>query len=136
MPKLILRSAVPLTLPTGYVQASLGRYLSGYINQCEPMGSSIGCESNGLEVWSDWWFSAHSSLQASVRHQTASSQFFRGGDLRDISVSPDPALQPDRQPRGAAPQERWRLPLFATSTANNFTTTMQLSYRSKAKELS
>jgi hypothetical protein len=110
-------------------------YLSGYTNQRQLMGSWIGRESNGFQLWSDWWFSPRSFLQASVRHQTASSAFLRGGTLRDINISADLAVRPEWQLQIAAQQERWRFPLFAASTVNNFTTTIQLSYRPKAKEL-
>jgi Capsule assembly protein Wzi len=110
-------------------------YLSGYTNQRQLMGSWIGRESNGFQVWSNWWFSSHTSVQASVRHQGASSDFLHGGDLRDIDVSADVALRPEWQLHVAAQQEHWRFPLFAASATNNFTTTIQLSYRPKAKEL-
>jgi Capsule assembly protein Wzi len=110
-------------------------YLSGYTSQRQLLGSWIGRESNGFQVWSHWWFSSRTSVEASIRHQSAASEFLRGGDLRDIDFSADVALHPDWQLHVTAQQERWRFPLFASSVTNNFTTTVQLSYRPKAKEL-
>jgi hypothetical protein len=107
-------------------------YLSGYTNERQLLGSWIGRESNGYQLWSNWWFSPRSSVQVSARHQTASSEFLRGGDLRDLSISADLALSPHWQVSGAVQQERWRFPLFSAAPHNNVTTTIQLSFHPKA----
>ena len=107
-------------------------YLSGYTNQRQLLGSWIGRESNGYQLWSNWWLSPRSSVQVSARHQSASSEFLRGGDLRDLSISADLALSPHWQLSAAAQQERWRFPLFSAAPHRNVTTTIQLSYHPKA----
>jgi hypothetical protein len=107
-------------------------YLSGYNNQRQILGSWIGRESNGYQLWSNWWFSPRSSVQVSARHQSASSEFLRGGDLRDLSVSADLQLSPRWQLSAAAQQERWRFPLFSAAPHSNVTTTIQLTYHPKA----
>jgi hypothetical protein len=107
-------------------------YLSGYTNQRQLLGSWIGRESNGYQLWSNWWLSPRSSVQVSARHQSASSEFLRGGDLRDLSISADLALSPHWQLSAAAQQERWRFPLFSAAPHSNVTTTIQLSYHPKA----
>jgi hypothetical protein len=110
-------------------------YLSGYTNQRQLLGSWIGRESNGFQVWSSWRVSPRSTLEASVRHTSESSEFLRGGSLRDISLTADLALRPEWQLKVSAQQERWRFPLFSTSTTRNLTTTFQLSYRPKGGTL-
>jgi hypothetical protein len=109
-------------------------YLSGYTNDRQILGSWIGRESNGYQLWSNWWFSPRSSVQVSARHQTASDVFLRGGSLRDLNVSADVALSQHWQLAAAVQQERWSFPLLSTATKNNLTTTIQLSFHPKAGE--
>ncbi len=109
-------------------------YLSGYTNDRQLLGDWIGRESNGYQLWSNWWFSSRSSVQVSARHQTASDAFLRGGSLRDLNVSTDLALSRHWQFAAAVQQERWSFPLLSTTTKNNLTTTIQLSFHPKAGE--
>jgi Capsule assembly protein Wzi len=109
-------------------------YLSGYTNDRQLLGNWIGRESNGYQLWSNWWFSPRSSVQVSTRHQTASDVFLRGGSLRDVNVSADIALTPHWQLTTAVQQERWSFPLLAATAKNNLTTTIQLSFHPKAGE--
>jgi Capsule assembly protein Wzi len=109
-------------------------YLSGYTNDRQLLGNWIGRESNGYQLWSNWWFSPRSSVQVSTRHQTASDVFLRGGSLRDVNVSADIALTPHWQLTTAVQQERWSFPLLSSTAKNNLTTTIQLSFHPKAGE--
>ncbi len=109
-------------------------YLSGYTNDRQLLGNWIGRESNGYQLWSHWWFSSRSSVQVSARHQTASDVFLRGGSLRDVNIGADVALSPHWQLATAVQQERWSFPLLSTTTKNNLTTTIQLSFHPKAGE--
>ena len=109
-------------------------YLSGYTNDRQILGNWIGRESNGYQLWSNWWFSPRSSVQVSARHQTASDVFLRGGSLRDLNISADVALNPHWQLTTAVQQERWSFPLLSAKTTNNLTTTIQLSFHPKAGE--
>ncbi|MBB5066370.1 capsule assembly Wzi family protein [Granulicella mallensis] len=104
-------------------------YLSGYTNNRELMGSWIGRESDGFQLWSTWWLSSRSSLQASVRHATQSAQFLHGGNLLDLSLSADIALKRDWQLRATAQEERWWFPLLSNTPTHNLAATIQLSYR-------
>ena len=104
-------------------------YLSGYTNDRQLIGSWIGRESSGFQLWGTWWLSPRSSIQASVRHADASSEFLRGGSLRDIRFTADFAVQPDWQLRVVMQAERWRFPLFSANTTNNLTATFQLTYQ-------
>ena len=110
-------------------------YLSGYTNDRQLLGSWIGRESNGYQLWSTWWLSPRSSVQLRARDQNASSVFLRGGSLRDLSISTDLALSSHWQLSAAVQQERWRFPLLSTATHQNVTTTIQLSFHPKAGEL-
>jgi hypothetical protein len=110
-------------------------YNSGYTNARQLMGSWIGREADGFQLWSTWWLSSRSSIQASARHSTQSAQFLKGGDLLDLEVSADIALKKDWQLSGTAQEERWRFPLLSPTNTptHNQTVTIQLSYRPAPK---
>jgi len=105
------------------------RYLSGYTNQRQLLGSWIGRESDGFQVWSHWWFSPRSFAEVSVRRVTQNSEFLHGGSLRDVRLAADVALRSDWQVRVEMQDERWRYPLLAPVPAHDFSTTIQVSYR-------
>jgi hypothetical protein len=107
-------------------------YLSGYTNDRQLLGNWIGRESNGYQLWSNWWISPRSSVQVRARQQNASSAFLRGGDLRDLEASANLALSSHWRLGAAVQQERWRFPLLANSPTNNVSATIQLSFRPKA----
>jgi hypothetical protein len=109
-------------------------YLSGYTNDRQLLGSWIGRESNGYQLWSRWWFSPRSSVEVSARHQTASDVFLRGGSVRDLNINADVALSPHWQLTTAVQQERWSFPLLSSTAKNNLTTTVQLSFHPKGGE--
>jgi len=107
-------------------------YLSGYTNQRQLLGSWIGRESNGYQLWSNWWFSPRSSVQVSARRQTEAHVFLGGGELRDLRVSTDLALSSHWQLSATVQQERWRFPIISPTPTNNLTTTIELSFHPKA----
>ena len=109
-------------------------YLSGYTNDQQLLGSWIGRESNGYQLWSTWWLSPRSSVQVRARDQNAASVFLRGGSLRDMEISTDLALGRHWQLGAAVQQERWRFPLLSAAPHNDLTTTIQLSFHPKAGE--
>jgi len=104
-------------------------YKSGYTNNRQLIGSWIGREAKGEQVWATWHFSPHSLLELSGRSQTVNREFLQGGDLRDLRVAAEIALHPEWQLRMEEQTEWWRFPLLSTSAQRNAEFTIQLSYR-------
>jgi hypothetical protein len=104
-------------------------YLSGYTNNRQLIGSWIGREAEGEQVWATWNFSPHSLLEISGRNQTVSREFLQGGTLRDLRATADIALNPEWQLRMEEQTERWRFPLLSTKQQTNAAFTIQLSYQ-------
>ncbi len=103
-------------------------YLSGYTNQRQLLGSWIGRESEGFQLWSTWRFSPRSTIEVRARHVVASPEFLRGGTLTDFSLTAGFAVRRDWELRVSTQQERWSFPDFSTTATHNFTSTFQLSY--------
>ncbi len=104
-------------------------YLSGYTNNRQLIGSWVGREGQGEQLWATWQLSPRSSIELSSRSMNASSEFLQGGTLRDLRVTADLALHPEWQLRLEDQAERWRFPLLSAQPQHNNTFTLQLSYR-------
>jgi len=108
-------------------------YLSGYTNNRQLMGSWIGREGDGEQIWTTWSLSPRSSIEASVRSMTVNREFLQGGALRDFSVAANLQLHPEWQLRLEDQAERWRFPLLSATPHRNNEFTVQLSYRPIAR---
>jgi hypothetical protein len=108
-------------------------YLSGYTNNRQLIGSWIGREGDGQQIWTTWQVSPRSSIEVSGRNMIASSNFLRGGSLRDVRVVADFAVRPEWQIRMEEQQEWWHFPLLFAQPRRNNTFTFQLSYRPMEK---
>ena len=103
-------------------------YLSGYTNERDLLGNSIGREGDGGEAWTTWSLSPRSSLEANLRSTTVSHDFLQGGHQLDLSLTADLALRRQWRVRVSEQYERWRFPLLASSGVRDSTTTVQLTY--------
>jgi Capsule assembly protein Wzi len=108
-------------------------YLSGYTNNRQLIGSWIGREGDGEQVWTTWNLSPHSSIEASFRGVTANREFLQGGGLRDFSLATNLQVRPEWQLRIEDQAEWWRFPLLSATAQRNNELTLQLSYRPIAR---
>jgi hypothetical protein len=104
-------------------------YLSGYTNQRQLIGSWIGRQGNGEQLWTTWHLSPKSWIEVSGRSMTVSHEFLSGGYVRDLRVAADLALRPTWQLTAEEQTEWWRFPLLSPAEQRNTAVTLQLSYR-------
>jgi len=103
-------------------------YLSGYTNTRQLMGSWIGREGDGEQVWTTWNLSPRSSIEASYRGMTVNREFLQGGALRDFRVAANLQLRPEWYLGLEDQAEWWRFPLLSATPKRNNEFTIQLSY--------
>jgi len=103
-------------------------YLSGYTNNRELMGSWVGRQGSGFQLWSTYWFSARTTVQANYRSMWVDHTFLQGGRLQDFGLTSNVALGSEFSLQASAQYERWRFPLLAAGPVSNVTTALQLSY--------
>jgi Capsule assembly protein Wzi len=108
-------------------------YLSGYTNTRQLMGSWIGREGDGEQVWTTWNLSPRSSIEASYLGMTVKRMFLEGGALRDYSVVANLQVRPEWQLR-LENQAEWRFFLLSPAPQRNDVFTIQLSYRPIARK--
>ncbi len=104
-------------------------YVSGYTNQRQLIGSWIGREGDGEQLWATWQLSPRSTLEVSGRSMTVNHEFLQGGSLRDLRFAADIAVHPEWQLHLEDQTERWHFPLLDTHPQRNAAITLQLSYR-------
>jgi hypothetical protein len=103
-------------------------YLSGYTNSRQLMGSWIGREGDGEQIWATWNLSPRSSVEASYRGMTVNREFLQGGALRDFSVVANLQVRPEWHLMLEDQAEWWRFPLLSTTPKRNNEFTIQFSY--------
>jgi Capsule assembly protein Wzi len=103
-------------------------YLSGYTNNRQLMGSWIGREGDGEQMWTTWNLSPRSSIEASFRGMTVNREFLQGGALRDFSVAANLQIRPEWHLRLEDQAEWWHFPLLSPTPKRNDEFTIQLSY--------
>jgi len=103
-------------------------YLSGYTNDRQLIGGWIGRQGSGFQVWSTYWMSARSKIQASYRGAWVDHSFLQGGWVKDASVQTEFSLRPDISLQASVQYERWSFPLLSTSRMTNVASSVQITY--------
>jgi hypothetical protein len=136
IPKLDLRAeGVYTDLPAGGALSHgffyfNDRYLNGYTNRGQLLGSWIGREGQGAQGWANYWFSGRNRLQFNYRHQKVSWQFIPGGgSLTDVGVRSDYWLRPNLGLSAWVQYERWLFPVIQPNAAQNVTAAVQVQFQ-------
>jgi capsule assembly protein Wzi/PAP2 superfamily protein len=102
---------------------------SGYRNRGNLIGSWIGREGQGAQVWTTYWLSPKNKLQLSYRHQKVSQEFIPdGGTLNDVGLHADFWLRKDLSVSSYVQYEKWLFPVISPGAQTNVTTSIQLTF--------
>ena len=105
------------------------RFLNGWTNAGNLVGSWIGRSSQGEQVSSTYWLSARNTVQVSYRHRKLDAQFIpNGGTVNDGAVTTNYWLSSDISLSGSVQYERWQIPVLDSSRNSNVTAFFQLSF--------
>ncbi|MHB8526116.1 MAG: capsule assembly Wzi family protein [Candidatus Acidiferrales bacterium] len=100
-----------------------------YTNKKNIIGSWIGREGTGFQVWSTYWASARNSIQLAYRHSKTAADFIPGGGtLNDGSISVNWSLHKDVSLSGFLQYEKWNIPLLAPTPQSNWTSSFGITY--------
>src|SRR5215472_2483238 len=94
-------------------------YLSGYTNNRNLMGSWVGRQGHGFQLWSTYWLSPRSTVQATFRTLWVDHSFLQGGWMKDLGVTANIALSREFSLQGSAQFERWQFPLLSATRVSN-----------------
>ncbi len=107
-----------------------GRYLSGYTNDGNLLGSWIGRQGQGAQAWTNYWFTPKNRIQLNFRHEKISQQFIPGGgSLTDFGGQGDYSIRKDLDVSLSVQYERWLIPAIQTGATHNVTTSLMLRFK-------
>lgn len=103
------------------------RFLSGYTNNGNLIGSWIGREGQGAQAWANYWLSPKSKVQVNFRHQKVSQQFVPdGGTLTDVGVSSEYWFRSNLGLSAWVQHERWLFPVIQSNASKNVTAAVEI----------
>jgi Capsule assembly protein Wzi/PAP2 superfamily len=112
------------------------RFLNGYTNDGNLIGSWIGRDGQGAQAWANYWFTSKNRLQISYRHQKVSQdpRFVPGGGtITDVGVRGDVWKNRQWGLSANAQYEVWTFPVIQTGQQTNFSTAVQVTFRPAEK---
>jgi len=105
------------------------RYLSGYTNDGNLIGSWIGREGQGAQAWTNYWLSPRTRFQLNFRHQKVSQQFVPGGGtLTDFGGRSDFVVGKNTSITVSLQHERWLFPIIQPGIARNVSATVGITF--------
>jgi hypothetical protein len=112
----------------GFVYTDNRRFLNGYTNDGQLMGSWIGRAGRGGQGWLTYRLSARDKIEVSYRLQGVSPNFIGGGRLVDYSAHSDFMLGSDVSISGLFQYEQWRFPVLNPTRQSDVTASVQLTF--------
>jgi len=105
------------------------RFLNGYTNNGNVLGSWLGRAGQGAQAWTNYWFDARNRIQVNFRHQKVGQQFLPGGGtLTDISARGDYWLRSNLSISAWVQHERWVFPVIQANISRNVTAGVQILF--------
>jgi hypothetical protein len=105
-------------------------YRDMYTNKGNLLGSWIGREGTGIQAWSNYWFTAKSSLQFGYRHATVAPDFIpQGESVNDEWVKANVWIRGVLNVQASVQHETWLAPVLAPTRQTNWTSTLGISYQ-------
>jgi capsule assembly protein Wzi/PAP2 superfamily protein len=106
-----------------------GRYVNGYTNAGNLLGSWIGREGQGAQAWSTYWFTPQDKVQFNFRHQKVSQQFVPfGGTITDGGVRGDFWIHNRFSVTASVQYEKWNFPVISPTKETDVSTSVQFTY--------
>ncbi len=91
-----------------------GAYHDAYTNDGHLLGSWVGREGHGLQLWSTYWLSPRNRLQAGYRKAHVDRNFIpQGGNIQDFFVRATLQPKPEIEITAFLQYERWNFPVLS-----------------------
>jgi membrane-associated phospholipid phosphatase len=107
------------------------RYVQGYTNNGNIMGSWIGRGGYGADVSATHWFSPRTKIEFGYRHQEVDREFLGGGRANRGSIAGDLNLKSGVTFSTFLQYERWYFPLLYPLSKSDFTASFQINFTPK-----
>ena len=105
------------------------RYLSGYTNLGNLIGSWIGRQGQGAEAWTTYWFTPKDNLQFTFRHEKVSKQLIpSGGTLTDVGARGAFWVRSSLSVSGSVQYETWDFRVISATRQTDVATSIELTF--------
>jgi len=107
------------------------RYLSGYTNNGNLLGSWIGRDGQGAQGWANYWFTPRNRLKFNYRHEKVSQdpRFIPGGGtITDGSIGADVWTTRSLAFSGNVQYEVWTFPSIVAGQQHNLSVSLQVQF--------
>jgi Capsule assembly protein Wzi len=109
-----------------------GAYRDSYTNGGQLLGSWVGREGHGLELWSTYWLSPRGPLQVGYRAAHVDRDFIpAGGSIQDFFARATFRLSPEIEVATFLQYERWTFPVLSPLTGPDTVVSVELTYHPK-----
>jgi membrane-associated phospholipid phosphatase len=141
VPKLDFRAELAWSDPPllAYADGKFFYYDAGYrdcyTNDGHLIGSWVGREGHGLQLWSTYWLSPRNSVQVGYRKAHVDQTFIpSGGNIQDFSVRATFRLGPEMEVNTLLQYERWNFPVLSPLAGPDTVASVELTYYPKWKK--
>jgi len=112
----------------GFVYADNRRFLDGYTNEGQLLGSWIGRAGRGLQALATYSLSARSHIEVGYRLQDVPPRFIGGGRLADYMTNAEFMLGHQFSLSGFVQYEQWKFPVLSSTPQSDVTVAAQLTF--------
>jgi hypothetical protein len=107
-------------------------FRDSYTNDGNLIGSWVGREGHGFQLWSTYWVSPRNSVQAAYRRAHVDNNFIPGGgNIQDFSIRSDWRLHSEMEINAFVQYERWGFPVLLPLAGPDTTASIELTYHPK-----
>jgi Capsule assembly protein Wzi len=104
-------------------------YRDGYLNKGNLLGSWMGREGKGGQVWLTDWLSPKEYIQLGYRNAKVSKTFIPGGTTQnDVNIKAVLRIKDNLELNAFGQAEWWKVPALASGPQHDFTGSVQLTY--------
>jgi hypothetical protein len=107
------------------------RYLNGYTNNGNLLGSWVGRDGQGAQGWANYWFTPRNRLKFYYRHEKVSQdpRFIPGGGtITDASIGADVWTSQSKGFSGNVQYEVWTFPAIEAGQQRNLSISLQFQF--------
>jgi hypothetical protein len=108
-------------------------YANGFTNNGRIIGSWVGPEARGYQIWSNYWRTGQSKVRVGYRRQRSDPSYIGGGILQDVQSSYDFMIHDRMSVSSGVQYERWNFPTLTHDSRSVFTVSLQIKYFPKSK---
>jgi len=113
-----------------------GAYHDSYTNDGHLLGSWVGREGHGLQLWSTYWLSPRNPLQLGYRKAHVDRDFIpQGGNIQDFFVRATFQLRPEMEIQTFLQYERWSFPVLLPLAGPDTVASVEVTYHPKWRQM-